>query len=361
MKHILIASDSFKGTASSQAVATHLAQGWKQIHPGDELSMIAMADGGEGTIDAFAFRHPGSRRMPVTVLGPDGRRISSEWLLLPDGDAVVELANSSGITHLNELDVFGAHSYGFGEALAAAINHGAKKIYAAIGGSASTDGGAGMLMALGAELLDESGKSIPFGNIGLAELSRVELSGLMELPRGGIVVLSDVRNPLLGPEGAAQIFGEQKGAQAEDFAILESNLKHFASFFASDAATPGSGAAGGCGYGLLSIGATLSGGSDAIADALGLAESISEVELVITGEGRFDNQSGYGKVADQVRNLATAAGVDCALVAGQITAETDGFVQAVSLSDLAGSSEAAMTDTLHFLVQAGRALAQGSA
>src|SRR5690606_30918286 len=192
----------------------------------------SMADGGEGTLEAFFMAYAiESARMPLAVIGPDNQRISSGWLRLNNGNAVVELGSSSGITHLERLDVFGAHSHGFGEVLKAAIDQGAKRVYAAIGGSASTDGGAGMLMALGAKLLDADGQPIPYGNAGLAKLHSVDLSGVVELPSHGITVLSDVRNPLLGPEGAAHVFGEQKGAEPQDFDILEANLRHFASFF----------------------------------------------------------------------------------------------------------------------------------
>ena len=360
MTHVLIAADSFKGTASSQMVATHIAQGWNQVRPNDHVSLVVMADGGEGTLEAFYMAYTTlSTRMPLTVIGPDNQRLSSEWLLLNNGDAVVELGNSSGITHLERLDVYGAHSHGFGEVLKAALSQGPKRILAAIGGSASTDGGAGMLMALGAKLLDSEGNPIPYGNAGLAKLHSVDLSGVPELPSHGITVLSDVRNPLLGPEGAAHVFGEQKGAGPEDFDTLEANLRHFASFFDLDPDTPGAGAAGGCGFGLLAIGAQLAAGSRAVAEAIGLPDAIAKSDYVITGEGRYDSQSGYGKVASEVLRLAQEATKDCALVAGQISAEPAGYLQAVSLSELAGSSEAAMTETSHWLIQTGRALAEG--
>src|SRR5690606_9493527 len=147
----------------------------------------SMADGGEGTLEAFFMAYAiESARMPLAVIGPDNQRLSSEWLLLNNGNAVVELGNSSGITHLERLDPFGAHSHGFGEVLKAAINQGAKHVYAAIGGSASSDGGAGMLMALGAKLLDSEGQPIPFGNAGLARLHSVDLSEVVDLPPHGI-------------------------------------------------------------------------------------------------------------------------------------------------------------------------------
>lgn len=362
MTHVLIAADSFKGTADSQTVATQLAQGWNQVRPNDQVGLVVMADGGEGTLEAFwAANSADSTRMPLAVVGPDNQRLNSEWLLLNNGNAVVELGNSSGITHLERLDVFGAHSHGFGEVLKAAIDQGAKHVFAAIGGSASTDGGAGMLMALGAKLLDADGKPIPYGNAGLAQLHSVDLSGVAELPSHGITVLSDVRNPLLGPEGAAHVFGEQKGAQSEDFDTLEANLRHFASFFDLDPDTPGAGAAGGCGFGLLAIGAQLTAGSKAVAEAIGLPDAIAQSDYVITGEGRYDSQSGYGKVAAEVLQLAQDAGTDCALVAGQIRAEPTGYTQAVSLTDLAGSAEAAMAETQSWLVAAGRTLAEGYA
>jgi glycerate 2-kinase len=357
-RRIVIAPDSFKGSAAAHVAAAAIAQGWASVHPDDEIVLLPMADGGEGTVDAFAVAFADSVRMPTTVTGPDGREVHAEWLLLPDGTAVVELAQASGITLLDPLRAFDAHTLGFGQLIAAALDHGVQRLVLGIGGSSSTDGGAGALVALGARLTDSAGADIPLGNRGLATLAAVDVAGLRGLPIGGAVVLSDVTSPLLGPAGAAAVFGPQKGAEPRDIPALDANLERFARAFEVDPATPGAGAAGGTGFGLMAWGASIRPGSVAVGDAPGLPAAVASADLVITGEGRFDDQSAAGKVPSYLAGLAASHGVGAALVAGLIQAPTGDFVDAVSLTELAGSSESARSDAERWLVDAGATLAR---
>ncbi|KQM17693.1 glycerate kinase [Plantibacter sp. Leaf171] len=362
--HIVIAPDSFKGTATAAEVASAIADGWRSVRPEDTVQLLPMADGGEGTLDAFAAAVPGARRHPITVTGPVGDAVEAEWLELPDGSAVVELAQTSGLTLLDPLQPFAAHTTGFGEAIAAALDHGARRLLLAIGGSSSTDGGAGLLTALGVRLQDADGGGVMPGNAGLATLDHLDLEGLRALPDGGAVILSDVTNPLLGDRGAAAVFGPQKGATAEDVTVLDANLARFASRAAAAfgaeqaeraAVEPGAGAAGGAGYGLLLWGATATSGATGVGDAIGLPAAAATASVVITGEGRFDDQTADGKVASHVAGLAPGRTM---LVAGAVQAPTEGlFVDAVSLTELAGGVEAAMAEPLVHLRAAGAALA----
>jgi len=365
---VVIAPDSFKGTADAGSVARALADGWRAVRPQDDLRCLPMADGGEGTLDAFAQARPGSIRMPVTVTGPDDRVFEAHWLLLPPGPedggqqtAVVELASTSGITLLHPLRPLEAHSLGFGQAVRAALAHGVDRLLLAIGGSSSTDGGAGMLTALGARFLDGEGRTVPFGNIGLGEIDRVEFEALAELPRGGAVVVSDVVNPLLGRHGAVAVYGPQKGIGDGLARDAELRLARFAQFVEDERGTDpgiaGAGAAGGVGFGLLSWGADLVPGSAAVADELGLAEAITGADLVITGEGRYDHQSESGKTASYVRDAAAAAGARTALVAGAIDAAPRAFDEWLALTDVAGSRDAALAEPQRWLAEAARRLA----
>ena len=354
---VVIAPDSFKGTASATEVARAIAAGWASVRPDDELRLMPMADGGEGTLEAFELAVPGAIRMPLIVQGPDDRPVEAYWLLLPDGTAVVELASTSGITLLDPLRPLDAHSLGFGQAIVAALDHGVGRLFLAIGGSSSSDGGVGALVALGAVFRDANREPIPLGNRGLGTLSKVNLSGLRALPPGGAQILSDVTNPLLGPIGAASVFGPQKGADAAQVAVLEANLTRVAALIPVDTTTPGAGAAGGAGFGLLAWGATLAPGSAAVGAALGIPAALIGTSVVVTGEGRFDEQSAAGKVPSYLAALATDAGAQAMLVAGLIEADTAAFTAAQSLTDLAGSSRAAMDDPLTWLEIAGARLA----
>lgn len=355
---LVIAPDSFKGTATAVEVAQNLAAGWRSERPGDEIVLLPMADGGEGTLDAFEAAVPSARRIPIAVDGPDSRPNEASWLLLPDGTAVIELAVTSGITLMRELRPLDAHARGFGQAIAAALDAGATSLLLAVGGSASSDGGASVLAELGARLLDAEGSPIPLGNVGLARLTSADLTPLRALPAGGATVLADVVSPLLGPTGAVAVFGPQKGADATTAPAMEANLVRFAALLDHDPAQPGAGAAGGVGYALLAWGARFRSGASAVGDVLGAEAIAAGADYVITGEGRFDEQSSQGKVPSYIRGLAEAHGVPAALVAGLIEAPTSGFAAAESLVDLAGDSARAMGDTAHWLQVAGAALAR---
>jgi glycerate kinase len=356
---VVIAPDSFKGTVSATAAAAAIARGWASIRPTDELVLRPMADGGEGTLDAFDGAVPGATRMPVTVTGPDDREVHAEWLKLPDGTGVVELAAASGLHLLDPLQPLDAHTLGFGQLIVAAIDAGAERLVLGIGGSASTDGGTGMLAALGARFLDSAGWPIPLGNRGLAALAAVDLSGLRTVPAGSIG-LSDVTNPLLGSNGAARIFGPQKGATQSDLEIMDANLARLAMVLGlqSLAAESGAGSAGGAGFGLLAWGATVAAGARSVGELIGLPAATASADLVVTGEGRFDAQTASGKVAHYVASVAERSRVPVALVAGAIDAPAEAFADAISLTALAGSAAAARSDAERWLVEAGATLAR---
>ena len=372
---IVIAPDSFKGSASAVQVCEAIATGWLEVRPGDDVIERPMADGGEGTLDAFLLAVPGATRVPVEVTGPDGRQVQASWVLLPPtpglpgGTGVVELAATSGLPLLAELDPLGAHTLGFGQAIADALDHGVSRLLLGIGGSASTDGGSGALVALGARALDADGRPVALGGGGLPTVVAVDLSGLRSLPTGGALILSDVTSPLLGPTGAAHVFGEQKGADAAQRADLDAALAMWSDHINAalrtagpavdhvDPSTAGAGAAGGTGFGLLAWGAELASGATTLADAVDLDAALADADLVITGEGRYDAQTDGGKAPAIVAARARAAGVPVALVAGSLAAEPNGFAVATALAALAGSVRAAIDDPLTWLRRAGAELA----
>lgn len=355
---VLVAPDSFKGSASADQVAAALHDGWLSVRPTDELALAPMADGGEGTLDAFAAAVPGAQRVPLEVEGPDGRRVRCSWLLLPDATGVVELAAASGLPLMRRPDPFAAHTFGFGQAIAAALDHGVDRLLLGLGGSASTDGGAGLLTALGARFLDAGGRTVPLGNAGLAALARVDLGGLRPLPPGGAVVLGDVDAPLLGPRGSAAVFGPQKGASPADVPGLEAGLFRLAALAGGEPDEPGAGAAGGAGFGLRLWGADLSAGAAAIGDALRLPQLVNTSDVVLTGEGRYDEQSAAGKVPSYVLALAQRSRTPALLVAGSIATTAEDFAASISLVDLAGSTTTALREPARWLHRAAAHLAR---
>ncbi len=363
MASAVLAPDSFKGSIGAAGVAAALAEGWRSVSPGDEFVLRPMADGGEGTLDAFATAVPGARRMPVTVRGPRGGDVEASWLLLPDGTGVVELASTSGIELLGaERRPWDADTFGFGQAVAAALDAGAVRLVLGIGSSASADGGAGLLAALGARLRGEDGREVSPGLRGLEELAAVDLTGMRALPAGGVTVLSDVTNPLVGPRGAAAVFGPQKGLDAADIARADAALARWATRVGAPAGVPdvpGAGAAGGTGFALLVWGAALVAGSDEVATRVGLSAALAGADVVITGEGSYDAQSAGGKAPAHVAALAGEAGIPVMLAAGRIAPDADlsRFAATASLTDLAGSAEAALADPAEWLRAAGAALA----
>ncbi len=251
---IVIAPDSFKGSATAAQVAAAIGHGWAQVRPSDDIRAAPMADGGEGTLDAFAASLPVARSMPVSVPGPDDQIVHTHYLQLPDGTAVVELANTSGIGLTDRRSPMTAHTGGFGACIVAALDAGATRLVLAIGGSGSTDGGVGALSQLGGRFLTAGGTEIGSGGGALAGLDRVDFTGLRPLPGGGAVVLSDVTSPLFGATGSAHVFGEQKGAGPTQRDRLDDGLRQLAKVLALDPSSPGAGAAGGTGYALLAWG-----------------------------------------------------------------------------------------------------------
>ncbi len=368
MTRVVVAPDSFKGSIDARTAADALRRGWLSARPRDEVVRRPMADGGEGTRDAIAAATPGSRPMPVVVSGPDGRDHAAQWLLLPDGTGVIDLASTSGIELLRgRLRPWDADTRGFGQAIAAALDHGVGHLVLGIGSSASTDGGAGMLSALGGRFRDAAGRPVAPGAHGLGEIASVDLSGLRPVPAGGATVLTDVTNPLLGPRGAAAVFGPQKGLDACAVASVDADLRGYAAHLAADPSVgtavdpdaPGAGAAGGTGLALRAWGALLVPGAAEVARLIGLAEAIAGADLVVTGEGAYDGQSAADKAPAHVAALAARAGVPIALVAGRIApdADTSGFAAALSLTAFAGSARGALDEPARWLHAAGAALA----
>jgi glycerate kinase len=361
---VIIAPDSFKGSITATDAAAAIAGGWRAARPGDDLVCLPQADGGEGTLDVLAAAWPDAAWHPVTVRGPDGRPAASSWLELPGGRAAVELARASGLPMLDRPDPLGAQSAGTGELAAAALAAGMDAIWIGLGGSACTDGGAGALAALGARFLDRDGHDLPPGGGALARLAAVDLDGLRPPPPGGVTCLTDTRAPLAGPDGAAAVFGPQKGAGPAEIAVLEEGLGRLAALLGGDPGQPGAGAAGGTGYGLAAAwGAQITGGAAELGRISGLGPALTEAArsgagLVITGEGRFDATSARGKVPAAVFDAAAAAGVPVALVAGALAAPPPAGVTALALTDLAGGAQAALADPRRWLHQAGLSLAR---
>jgi glycerate 2-kinase len=317
---ILLAPDSFKGSLTSVQVARALADGWLRARPGDLTLLCPLADGGEGTLEAIAAAG-GWEWQTAKVRDPLGRPIQARWLRSADGrKAVIEMAEASGLSRVapGERDATAATSIGTGEAIRAAVEAGATSIVLGIGGSATTDGGAGLLGGLGANV----DRDAPFAD--LAELD----------PRlGGVdlAVACDVSNPLLGPNGAAAVYGPPKGASSADGVELDRRLAIYADALEAAAGhrvrdTPGAGAAGGVGFALLAIGGffrsfSLRPGVDLLMEATDFDARLAESDLVITGEGRIDAQTAFGKTALGVARRAAAAGVPCIGVGGGVEPE----------------------------------------
>ncbi|TQC47468.1 glycerate kinase [Rhodococcus sp. WS4] len=342
---VVLAPDSFKGSLTATEVAAALAAGWSTVRPDDELVLLPQADGGEGTVDAVASCHDtGVWREVPGVRGPDGRPRTGRWLLLEDGTAVVELAQMSGLPLMGSPDPGGASTTGLGQVIAAALADGAKALLIGLGGSASTDGGAGALRALGAKLLDRDGREIPDGGAALADLATIDVDWLIEPPPGGVELLTDTTAVLCGPHGAAQIFGPQKGADPAECDRLERALANLAGCLGArlpcSPDKPGVGAAGGTGFGLSAWGGRLVPGAARIAELTGLSAEFGRADVVVTGEGQFDATSLSGKLVGSVLERCAATATRSVVVAGRLAASPPGI--GISLSDLAGSADGAL-------------------
>jgi glycerate 2-kinase len=323
---LVIAPDSFKESLSAPEVAAAIARGWASVDPAAELVLRPMADGGEGTVDAVLAATGGERR-EQRVQGPMGTPVLAHWGWLPDGTAVLEMAAASGL-HLvrkGERDATHASSHGTGELVHAALDAGARRIILGLGGSATNDGGAGLLQALGVRFFDVQGAPLPPGGAGLAGLARLDVSGLdPRLKQVPVEVAADVDNPLCGPRGASAVFGPQKGASVAQVALLDAALAHYARLAADvlgedHSNVPGVGAAGGLGFALRAfLGARSRPGIELVAELGGLAEAVRGAALVITGEGRLDSQSLHGKTPVGVARIARAAGVPVVALVGSL-------------------------------------------
>lgn len=370
---IVIAPDSFKGTLSATDAALALARGWQAERPDDEVLLVPQADGGEGTLDAIAQASPGAQWRTARVAGPTGEPHDARWLLLPGHHAVIELAECCGITLLpggvDGLPAFApltATTRGLGDAIAAALDAGAGRITLALGGSASTDGGLGAMSALGLRALDGSGETLPDGGGALSRVGALDTTALRAAPLGGMTVLADTTAVLTGPSGAAAMFGPQKGATAEQVATLDAALAHAAAIVGGDEhLLPGVGAAGGTAWGFARYwGARIQSGADTIAVLTGLDSALEGADLVITGEGRFDATSRAGKVVGGVLERASVAGVAVAIVAGQADAaaaqdaEAHGLGRVLTLTELAGSHDDAVSEPERWLQAAAAVIAR---
>lgn len=351
-RSVVIAPDSFKGSLAAADVAAAIAQGWREVRAGDSLVLLPQADGGEGTMDAVEATQTRSTRHWVDgVTGPDGRPVRGCWLELADGTAVTELAQMSGLPLMQAPDPLNATSFGLGQVIDDAVSHGVKHLIVGLGGSASTDGAAGALVALGLELLDVSGRPLPTGGSALDRLASIR--GAVRRPER-LTILTDVTSPLLGPTGAAAVFGPQKGALPAEVAVLDAALARLAAVLGGPTDLPGMGAAGGCGYGLVTgLGGTLVPGAAYISRLTGYDDAVRSADVVISGEGRFDSTSLQGKVVGHVLGLAARHGARRAVVAGQV-AVRPGDLWTESLVGLAGAVPAAMADPHRWLVEAGR-------
>ncbi|MEU1689091.1 glycerate kinase [Micromonospora sp. NPDC005707] len=357
---VVVAPDSFKGSVAADDAARALARGWLAHRPGDDVRLLPLADGGEGTVDAFAAALPDAERRTTVAPGPDGRPVDAAWLLLPDRTAVLELAQSSGLPLMASPDPLGAHTYGLGVVARAALDAGATRLVIGLGGSASTDGGTGALRALGLRLHDDQGRELPLGGAALAGLARLDTTDLVPAPPGAVQLLVDVTAPLTGAAGAAAVYGPQKGAGPAEIALLDGALRRFADLAGGDPDQPGAGAAGGTAYGLAALwGATITRGASTIAALVGLADAMAGADVVLTGEGRFDETSLAGKVVGSLLKAADSAGTPVGVVAGQIGGPVPGSVSAaVSLVEIAGSVEAALGEPARWLAEAGELLSR---
>ena len=322
---IVIAPDSFKESLTALEVAEAIEAGLKKVLPDAEYVKVPMADGGEGTVQSLVDATEG-RLISAEVRAPLGNKVRAEFGLSGDGrTAIIEMAAASGL-HLvppEARNPLRTTSYGTGELILAALAEGVEKIIVGIGGSATNDGGAGMLQALGALLLDANKQPIGAGGGCLQDLAAIDLSGLdKRLADVEIVVACDVDNPLCGEKGASAVFGPQKGATAEMVQALDSGLQHFAALAARDLgldiqSPAGAGAAGGMGGGVLLLpDARLQAGVKIVMEAVGLAEKVQDADLVITGEGRMDAQSVHGKTPIGVAHTAKAFGKPVIAIVG---------------------------------------------
>jgi glycerate 2-kinase len=365
---VLLAPDKFKGSLTAAEVTEHIAAGLLAVEPGLEVDRLPVADGGDGTVEAAVSA--GYRRVPARAEGPTGEPVETAYAER-DGVAVVELADVSGLQRLpaGRLAPMVASSYGTGQVVRATLDAGCRRLVLGIGGSASTDGGAGLVEALGARLLDRAGRPIGRGGAGLARLHRLDLRELHPaLESTDVVVASDVDNPLSGPHGAAAVYSPQKGAAEEDVAALDAALRRWAAVVAETTGTdyadmPGAGAAGGVGFAALAVlRATLRPGIDVVLELIGFADRLPGAALVVTGEGSLDVQTLSGKAPAGVAAAARAAGVPVVAVAGRCLLgpadlRSAGIHRAYALAELEPDPARSMAEAGRLLERVARTIA----
>jgi glycerate kinase len=365
--HVVVCLDKFRGSLSAERACHALAEGIKRGSRRVTVLPVPVADGGEGTVDALV--RAGYERRTVAAHDPAGEPITADFAV-SHGRAVVELAQASGLHHVaGRKSPLTASTFGTGEVIRAALDQGCTSIVLAVGGSATTDGGAGMLQALGARLIAPNDDPVGPGGVGLLNLDHIDLTGLdSRLLQTELVLASDVSIPLLGQAGAAAVFGPQKGAATADIAQLEKGLGQFAKLIAREtgddlSATPGAGAAGGAGLAALSaLRARHRPGIDFLLEELRITEILRGASLAIMGEGRLDGQSLHGKAPTGVAARAARSSVPLVAVAGQIELTGEqmrslGAIAAYSLVEEAGSVEVAMSEAWSLLIRVGHQIA----
>jgi glycerate kinase len=320
---LLVAPQEFKGTLSAEEAADAIALGIRDSRPAWTVDRLPLSDGGPGFVDALR-RAVRADAVAAAVHDALGREVLGRYLLLKDGTAVIEAAQANGLMHIaeEERDALRADSYGVGELIREALATRPPKLVVGVGGSATTDGGAGMARALGARFRDMAGNPLPPGGAALAGLARIDWAPPAELEGVEVVVATDVTNPLTGPSGAAAVYAPQKGATPADAEVLEPALVRYAAVVRRSlgidvASLPGGGAAGGLAAGLVAfLGARIVSGFDVVAEATGLHQRLAAADVVVTGEGCFDRQSLQGKAAWRLSELAATAGKRCVILAG---------------------------------------------
>jgi glycerate kinase len=324
--HILIAPQEFKGSLTARQAADAMADGARQALPGVRVETVPLSDGGPGFVDTVVAATGGESRS-ARVQDPLGRPIEAQWGRIGPSTAIIEMAAAAGLTLLTEeeRDPGIATTYGVGQLILAALDDGCQDLVVGIGGSATNDGGAGMAAALGARFLDSHGRELSPGGAALLRLDRIDVANFdSRLADRRATVASDVRNPLCGPEGASIVYGPQKGASPELARALESALRRYAEVVERDLGVPvlnrpGSGAAGGLGAGLMAfLKAETKPGLEVVAELVNLRERLRDAVLVITGEGRLDAQTGYGKTVASVARIAAEQMVPVLVVPGSL-------------------------------------------
>ncbi len=334
---IIVAPQEFKGTLTAQEAADAMAAGARRAAPHAEIETVPLSDGGPGLVRVLVSAI-GGRIRRATVHDPLDRPVEAEWGLLADGTAVIEMAAAAGLWRLQppERDPRITTTYGVGQLISTALNAGARRLIAGLGGSATNDGGAGMAAALGARFLDAHGRELPRGGAALARLARIDVSGLdPRLRQAHVTAAADVSNPLCGPEGASLVYGPQKGASEETAHNLDAALRHYGKIVMREIGVAvldaaGAGAAGGLGAGLIAfVGADVKPGLEVVAQAVHLRERLAGADLLLTGEGRLDGQTGYGKTVAGVARIAAETGVPVIAVPGALGADWENVLSLV--------------------------------